>query len=180
MVKTMRVLLITTFAALLITSCSSPSVEATPSSSNTLPPPTSTPTQPQPTVYPTITRTNNYCSSYPTAILLPFSNAEGWSEEEIAGKLMELFFAYYHSPQAPDSCRIEGYSVDEINCDGPDLPPVLYADFVCKVQYSYKSVEEPSAAVPGYLDEQNWFHTFNYLAVFRSDSGYTMKFTGFG
>lgn len=170
--------LIATFIVLGITSCSSPSVETTPSLSKTLPPPTSTPTQPQPTAYPTMTPTTNYCFSYSSAILLPVSDTQGWSNDEIAGKLMELYLAYYHSPQTPDSCRIEGYSVDEVNCDEglSDLTLEPKGDFVCKVQYSYQPVYQPSPVSVGYMDEQNWFHTWKFLAVFRSESSYTMEF----
>jgi hypothetical protein len=179
MFKTIRILLIATFVVLGIASCSSPAAEATPSMPDTPLPSTSTPTPPRPTASPAMTPTTDYCSSHgPEDVLLPVSDAQGWSEEEIARWFVEQRLVYINDPQAPDVCRIEGYSIDEVDCDISSFGIDPKGDFLCLVLDSYKPVTPVSAAVPGYLDEQNWFHSRVYVAVFRSNRGYTMKFAG--
>lgn len=101
-----------------------------------------------------------------------------WNEDEIAGKLMGLWLAYFNAPQTPDYCRIDGYHIDEVYYDEQILILEPKADFMRKVLYSVKLIQTPNywMTYQGVLDQQNWHHTGANVAVFRSDSGYTMEF----
>jgi hypothetical protein len=200
-----RILFILAFAILFLASCSSPSTGVTSVSSaltvtNTPTHPTTTPAQPVSTatefippwftpIPPTPTEVqlpfndknveSEYCRQWPP-ILLSIADAQGLSEDEIAGKLVGLFLAYFNAPQAPDYCRIDGYRIDKIYYDEryAYLPLVPKGDFMRAVLFSIKLIQIPNVwmAWAGPIDEQNWFHTGANVAVFRSDNGYTMQF----
>ena len=108
------------------------------------------------------------------------SEARGMSEDEIAGELMELLLDSFHSPQAPDYCRIDGYRIDNIYYDERTPYTTLQprGDFMRTVRFSVKLIQVPSfwMSWPGEIDTQNWLHTGNNVAVFRSASRYTMQF----
>lgn len=91
---------------------------------------------------------------------------------------MGLWLAYFNAPQTPDYCRIDGYHIDEVYYDEQILILEPKADFMRKVLYSVKLIQTPNywMTYQGVLDQQNWHHTGANVAVFRSDSGYTMEF----
>lgn len=184
-----RILLILAFTILFLESCSSPPTENTP----VLPTPTLTSTPLPPTitpVRPTATGTEiqlpvnhgnvetEYCSAAPTS--LSIEDAQGLSEDEIVAKLMEQFLKYFYAPQVPDWCRIDGYRIEKIYYDerASSLPIRPKGDFMRNVEYSVKLIQVPCLwiSTQGSIDQQNWLHAWGWLAVFRSDSGYTMEF----
>ena len=146
---------------------------------------TLTPTE---TVHPTSTQFNLplnehnyegvYCQ-YPP-VKLPIAEAQGLSEDEIAERLLEMTLAYFNDPEAPDWCRVDGFTIDGISYDEltPLLPLVPKGDRMRSVKYSIKLIQVPNfwMSLPGTIDQQNWLHTFADLAVFRQPDGYTMAF----
>ncbi|MFH2103034.1 MAG: hypothetical protein ABIJ39_06725 [Chloroflexota bacterium] len=146
--------------------------------------PTDTPIQPLPT--PTELQLpfddsnvdHLYCQS--PDVFLSFSEAQGLSDDEIAGKLMGLWLAYFNVPQAPGYCRVDGYRIDNVYYDErtPALPLEPIGDIMRVVQFSIKLIQIPNFWMcwPGEIDQQNWLHTGNNVAVFRSNDGYTMTF----
>jgi hypothetical protein len=167
MFKTIRVLFIATFTVLFIASCSSPAAGITP-----VPSLTNTP------LAPTITPTNNNC--YPSAVLLPVSDAQGVGEDEIVGKLMDLWLSYLQAPEAPDWCRIDGYKIDKVYYDEqtPYLPIEPKGDFIRQVLYSIKvsQLSDFWVSLGAEADQQYWYHTGANVAIFRYNNYYTMKF----
>jgi len=120
----------------------------------------------------------DYCQS--PDVFLSFSDAIKLNEDEIAGKLMGLWLAYFNAPQAPGYCRIDGYRIDKVYYDErtPDLPLEPKGDIMRVVQFSIKLIQIPNywMSSAGEIDPQNWFHTGNDIAIFRSTDRYTMKF----
>jgi hypothetical protein len=114
------------------------------------------------------------------AVKLSISEANGLNEDEIAGQLMKLLLAYFSVPKAPDYCRIAGYRIDKVYYDErtPSLPLEPKGDFMRVVHFSIKLIQIPNMWMPwsGEIDQKNWLHTGNFVAVFRSSDGYTMKF----
>jgi hypothetical protein len=121
---------------------------------------------------------SEYCQ-LPSA-KLSASDAQGLSDDEIAGKLMDLHLAYFNAPQAPDWCRIDGYKIDKIYYDErtPSLPLEPKGDIMRVVHYSIKLIQIPNfwMSLAGVVDQQNWLHTRADVAIFRLADGYTMKF----
>lgn len=119
-----------------------------------------------------------YCTS--PAVQLSLAEAKGLSEDEIAAKLMKLFLDYFNTPQAPNWCRIDGYTIDKVYYDErtPSLPLEPKGDIMRVVLFSIQLVELPSFWVSwqGKIDDQNWLHAGRNVAIFRSDDGYTMEF----
>ncbi len=115
------------------------------------------------------------------AIELSVSDAQGLNDDQIAGKLMELSLAYFNDPRAPDWCRIGGYRIDEVCYDAHALayPPIEpQGDIMRVVRFSLRLIQVPNAwmSLPGKVDQQNWLHSGRAVAVFRSNTGYTMRF----
>ena len=121
---------------------------------------------------------DEFCQS--PKIVLSLADANGLDENEIAGKLMEKWLAYFHAPQAPDYCRIDDYRIDKIFYDEQtaDLPLEPKGDFMRIAQFSILLVQMPNfwMSWSGQLDQQNWFHTGGHVAVFRNEDGYTFEF----
>ncbi len=122
---------------------------------------------------------SEYCQS--PSIKLSVSNAQGLSDGEIAGKIMDLWLAYFNASQAPDWCRIDGYKIDDVYYDEHALayPPIEpQGDIMRVVRFSIKLIQIPNMwmSLAGEVDQQNWLHTVRAIAVFRSNNGYTMQF----
>lgn len=119
-----------------------------------------------------------YCK-FP-AVQLPMAETKNLSEDEIAEKLMRLFLDYFSVSEAPDWCRIDDYTIDKVYYDErtPSLPLEPKGDIMRVVQFSIKFVQLPNfwMSWSGEIDGQNWLHTGNNVAIFRSDAGYTMEF----
>lgn len=113
-------------------------------------------------------------------VKLSTSDAQGFSENEIAGKLMDLHLAYFNSSQAPDWCRIDRYNIGKIYYDErtPYLPLQPKGDIMRVVHYSIKLIQVPSfwMSLAGTIDKQNWLHSIADVAIFRLAYGYTMQF----
>ena len=120
-----------------------------------------------------------YCDK-PHPVYLPVSEAQGFTDDDIAEKLMSLHLDYYNNPQAPDFCRIDGYRIERVYYDErtPYLPLEPKGDFMRVVLFSIKLIQKPIGwtAVPGEIDKQNWLHTGINMAVFRLEDGYRMAF----
>lgn len=121
---------------------------------------------------------HEHCQS--PAVLLSLSDAQGLNEDEIAGKLMDLWLSYFSVPNISGYCRIDGYHIDKVFYDErtPYLPLEPKGDFMRVVQFSIKLVQEPSFwdSNSGERDPQNWLHTGNNMAIFHGNTGYTMQF----
>jgi len=178
-------------ATLVVAACATPSPVAPTQMPDPLPYPavTSSPATTNPTVSrPTSTAIqlpfddsnveNEYCQSPEVELSIP--DSQGLSEDEIAAKLMDLWLAYFNAPQAPDYCRIDGYHIDKVYYDdrAQYLPLEPRGDFMRKVRFSIRLIQVPNfwMSWAGEIDRQNWLHTGNNLAVFRSNDAYTMKF----
>jgi hypothetical protein len=121
---------------------------------------------------------NEYCQI--PAVKLTTTEAQGLSEDQIAGRLMELLLVYFYVPEAPDYCRIDGYRIDSVYYDErtPNLPLEPKGDFARLVRFSVKLIQIPNMWMSwaGEIDQENWLHTGNNVAVFRYPDGYMMKF----
>lgn len=127
---------------------------------------------------------NAYCYQ-PPEFLLPVSDTQGLNEDQIAKKLVELFLSYYHTPQAPDECRVVEYCIDDVhyNEQYSTLPLDPKGDFMREVYFSVKLPLVDNHPHGFWVslgaiesDQQDWFHTGAHVAIFRFDSGYTMQF----
>lgn len=123
---------------------------------------------------------NKYCKT--PAVNLPILETDGLTEDEIAKKLMAFYLDYFNRPEAPDFCRIDGYRIEGVDYDERWISSSLSpkGDFMRGVQYSIKLIQIPNywMSHSGEIDQQNWFHISNILAVFKLeiDGVYTMKF----
>jgi hypothetical protein len=121
---------------------------------------------------------HKYCTS--PEVFLPIANAQGLNDDGIARKLMELWLDYFNTPQAPNYCRVDGYVIDKVYYDErtPSLPLEPKGDIMRVVLFSIKLIQYPTfwASQAGDVDKENWLHTGNNIAIFSSNSGYTMKF----
>ncbi len=119
-----------------------------------------------------------YCDS--ANILLLKKDATGFSEDQIAGKLIEMWLSYFRDDQAPAYCRIEDYRVDKVYYDPrtPGLPLEPKGNFMRVVQFSIKLIQVPNywMSLTGETDQSHWLHTGQNLAIFKTSDGYTMKF----
>ncbi len=104
------------------------------------------------------------------------AEAQGLSDDEIVVKLVERWLAHYIVALAPAYCRIHGYRVDAVlpAIKGP-IEPV--GDINRWVDFSVLLFQTPSGwfAASGTLDEQNWLHKGNAVAVFHTEDGYSLK-----
>jgi hypothetical protein len=113
-----------------------------------------------------------YCRA--PVISLPISDTQGWSDDEIAEKIMRLYLDYFNNPQAPDYCRINGYRIDAVFRDekweATSLAPKN--GFLRGVQFSIKLIHVPNywMIYSGEIDEQNWLHLTDVLVVFKTES----------
>jgi len=85
-----------------------------------------------------------YCQ-YPP-VKLPIAEAQGLSEDEIAERLLEMTLAYFNDPEAPDWCRVDGFTIDGISYDEltPLLPLEPKGDWMRAVKYSVKLIQVPN------------------------------------
>jgi hypothetical protein len=115
---------------------------------------------------------------------LPYSDVQGLSEDEIAGKLIELYLEYFLDPQAPDHCRIVSFTIDDVIDD--EHTQFMYklhefpnCVFIRVVMFSIQ--QNPRSDFWGWQDEfdqQDWLHTGEYVAVLHYSSFYELKITG--
>ncbi len=122
---------------------------------------------------------HTYCVS--PNVFLPARVAQGFSSDEIARALMELYLDYFNTAQAPDYCRVAGYVIDKVYYDErtPSLPLEPKGDFLRSVLFTINLVQLPTfwASWPGDLDiENSQLHAGMHVAVFREKDGYTMRF----
>jgi len=120
-----------------------------------------------------------YCDK-PHPVYLPVSEAQGLTDDDITEKLMSLYLDYFNNPQAPDYCRIDGYRIERVFYDESMTSRLATrrGDFMRGVDYSIKLIQLPNYWMGAYgeIDQQNWFHISDELAIYRvkSDSVYTM------
>ncbi len=119
-----------------------------------------------------------YCDS--ANIVLPEKDTANFSEDQIAGRLVELWLNYFKTEKAPDYCRVEDYHVDKVYYDQrtPALSLEPKGDFIRVVQFSIKLIQVPNywMSLAGEIDQNNWLHTERSVAVFKTEDGYVMKF----
>jgi hypothetical protein len=116
----------------------------------------------------------------PPYAILPVSNNNDISEDEIVYELIKIWLRRYANPNADLFCRIDGYTIDKVYYDlsilsGPLEPR---GDFMRVVLFSVKLIQVPSdwMSFSGELDQENWLHLSQPVAVFKTNDGYTMQF----
>jgi len=157
---------------------------ALPTLTTTPPLPILSPTQPTPTQtqiqLPFDGSVVNSIDCQSPDVALPDSDALGSSEDEITGKLLELWLAYYQAPQAPRFCHIAGHTIDQVVYDERTLylPLEPKGNFMRLVRFSIKLIQLPNSWMSwaGVIDPQNWEHLSGFVAVFHSNAVYTMEF----
>jgi hypothetical protein len=124
------------------------------------------------------TRNNEYCQ--PPSAILPVDDNNDISEDEIVYELTKIWLRRYANPNAPLFCRIDGYIIDKVYYDlsilsGPLEPR---GDFMRVVLFSVKLIQVPSdwMSFSGELDQENWLHLSQPVAVTKTNAGYTMQF----
>jgi hypothetical protein len=128
------------------------------------------------------------CSGVGGSVLLPLSEVEGLSEDEIADRVVRLRLDAFHTPEISDYCRIEAYRIDKISApepwmlEGLNLPPRSFlrvVDFSIKLpqlgQYWFRFVNTGEIDLPdeyaGALANSNWLQTSMVLVVYEVDPG---------
>ena len=123
-------------------------------------------------------KSDEYCK-VPYA-LLPVSENNDISEEEIVYELVKIWLRRYIQPDTPLFCRIDDYTIDKVYND-----PSLYStaleprgDFMRVIAFSVKLTQLPSdwMSFPGELDQDNWLHSGHVVAITRTGEGYKMEF----
>jgi hypothetical protein len=108
------------------------------------------------------------------------TEAENLSEDEIAYKLFDIWLSDYKKPGAPLYCRIADYTIDKVYYDErtPYLPLEPKGDIMRVVIFSVKLIQIPNVwmSFSGEIDQDNWLHTAHAIAIFKTDTGYIMKF----
>lgn len=119
----------------------------------------------------------------PAVVRLSISDTQGWSEDDIAEKLMSLYLDSFNNPQVSDFCRIDGYRIEKVYYDSllelPTFSPK--GDFMRAVEFSVKLIQIPNVwmVYSGEIDQQNWLHTSEALAISKDeiDGVYMMRFS---
>ncbi|HLO13425.1 MAG TPA: hypothetical protein VK206_01255 [Anaerolineales bacterium] len=182
-------LLIATFILLVVSACNTVAPIVTPSpvapTATTVPTATSVVSQdltPAPTdiqlPYNLVTESAEYCKQ-PSA-LLSVANGNDISEDEIVYKLVEIWLRRYKSPEAHPYCRIDGYTIDKVYYD-PSInsqPLEPKGDFMRVVLFSVKLIQIPNdwMSLSGELDQKNWLHISQIVAISKTNDGYKMEF----
>lgn len=185
------ILLLLTACAPLVGPAPTQPAPTQPAPTKTVPPPaTRPPVATRGPVRPAVTVTNinlplneknvehEYCQS--PDVFLSNEDAQGLDESEIAAELMKRWLEYFNAPQAPDYCRVDGYRIERIY-DQERIHRAPYepqGDIMRAVQFSIRLVQLPNMWMSraGEIDQQNWLHTGCILAIFHTQTGYTMKF----
>jgi hypothetical protein len=115
----------------------------------------------------------------PPYAILPVSDNNDISEDEIVYELIQIWLRRYANPNADLFCRIDRYTIDKVYYDlsilsGPLEPR---GDFMRVVLFSVKLLQVPSdwMSFSGELDQENWLHLSQPVAVFKTNDGYTMQ-----
>jgi hypothetical protein len=123
-------------------------------------------------------KNDGYCQ--PPSALLPVDDNNDISEDEIVYELTKIWLRRYANPNAPLFCRIDGYTIDKVYYDlsilsGPLEPK---GDFMRIVVFSVKLIQVPSdwMSFSGKLDQENWLHLSQPVAVTKTNDGYKMQF----
>jgi hypothetical protein len=122
---------------------------------------------------------DEYCK--PPYAILPVSDGNDISEDEIVYELVKIWLRRYNQPNAPLFCRIEDYSIDKVYDD-----PSIYSnaleprgDFMRIIVFSVKLSQLPSdwMSFAGELDQDNWLHVSHVVAISKTNEGYQMEFS---
>jgi hypothetical protein len=121
---------------------------------------------------------DEYCK--PPYATLPVSDGNDISEDEIVHELMGIWLRRYTQPNAPLSCRIADYAIDQVYAD-PGLSSLALeprGDFMRMVDFSVKLIQVPTdwMGFAGELDQDNWLHVSHAVAITRTGEGYKMEF----
>jgi hypothetical protein len=128
--------------------------------------------------YNLVTESSEYCQVPPP--ILQLNETENLSEDQIVYKLVELWLNRYKKPGAHPYCRIDDYTVDRVYYDkritSPPIEP--QGDIMRVVVFSMKLIQIPNdwMTLAGEIDQNNWLHTAQTVAIFKTDKGYIMKF----
>ena len=126
----------------------------------------------------TQTGSDEYCK--PPYAVLPVSDGNDISEDQIVHELMQVWLRRYANPDAPLACRIEAYTIDQVYFDLELLSRPLEprGNFMRLVDFSVKLIQLSDAwmSFAGELDQDNRLHISHAVAVFETTEGYTMEF----
>lgn len=125
-----------------------------------------------------VTETAEYCK--PPYAFLAVEDGDDISEDEIAYQLAKNWLRRYKTLVAHPYCRIDGYTIDKVY-DDPNVyaqPLEPKGDFMRVIVFSVKLNQTPTdwLSFSGELDEKNWLHLRQVMAVFKTNGGYTMQF----
>ena len=169
--------------ALFLLGCTSVAEPASPIPALTTTEPTVEETNvPSPTDLPLATDTETSSEEYckPPYAVLPVSDGNDISEDEIVHELIQVWLRRYANPDAPLTCRIEAFTVDKVYFDLDILSRPLEprGNFMRLVDFSVKLIQASNMwmSFPGELDQENWLHVSNAVAVFETTEGYTLEF----
>ena len=121
---------------------------------------------------------DDYCK--PPYAILQVSDNSDLSEEDIVSELVRIWLKRYTSPDAPPFCRIAGFKIDKVYDD-----PTLYTaalepkvDFMRIILFSVKLIQIPTdwMSFAGELDQENWLHSGQIVAISEISEGYKMEF----
>lgn len=102
------------------------------------------------------------------------------SENKLAQKLFEKWLDHYNTKAAPLFCQIDNYTIDKVYYDErtPYFPLEPKGDIMRVVVFSIKLIQIPNywMSLAGEIDQNNWLHTAQAVAIFKTDTGYIMKF----
>lgn len=128
--------------------------------------------------YNLVTENSEFCQVPPPT--LPLRDAENLSEDQIVYKLIELWLNRYKKPEAHPYCRIDDYAIDKVYYDKRMLsfPVEPQGDIMRVVVFSLKLIQIPNdwMSLAGEIDQNNWLHITQTFAIFKTETGYVMKF----
>ncbi len=128
--------------------------------------------------YNLVTQSSEYCQVPPP--ILPLYETKNLSEDQIVYKLVELWLSRYKKPEAHPYCRIDDYTIDKIYYDKHMLsfPVEPQGDIMRVVVFSLKLIQIPNdwMSFSGEIDQNNWLHITQTFAIFKTETGYVMKF----
>lgn len=130
--------------------------------------------------YNLVTESSEYCKM-PYGYL-PVEEGKNLTQDEIVYKLVEIWLERFMNPDAHPYCRIDGYTIDRID-DDPSLssqPLIPKSDLMRVIVFSVKLIQVPNdwmSFQSGQLDQQNWLHVSQIVAVVKTKKGYKLEFS---
>src|SRR5215211_2823420 len=129
--------------------------------------------------YNLVTESSEYCK-------MPYGylpvDERSLTQDEIVYKLVEIWLERYVNPDAHPYCRIDGYTIDGIHDDPTFFSQHLIpkSDLMRVIVFSIKLIQVPNdwmSFQSSELDQQNWLHISQTVAVVKTNKGYKLEFS---